>query len=63
MHNPPCASWDAHVERAYAALTDNDDYDLNAFIDFLMASWQDEQIAADPESQEWFESRRAEAAA
>lgn len=49
MHNPPCESWELHVERAYAALTDGDDYDLNAFTDFLLHTWQDEQLAADPD--------------
>jgi hypothetical protein len=63
MHNPPCEAWEQHVELAYAALTDGDDYDLNAFTDFLLHTWQDEQIVADPESAEWFEERREESAA
>ena len=61
MHNPRCESWELHVERAYAALTDGDDYDLNVFTDFLIDSYASERIAADPESAAWFESRREEA--
>ncbi len=52
MHKPACASWEQHVERAYAALRDGDDYDLPTFTDFLMSSYDDERLAADVEAGE-----------
>jgi hypothetical protein len=63
MHNPPCDSWEQHVDKAYSALGDHDTYNLLVFTDFLLHTWQDEQIVADPESAEWFEERREESAA
>lgn len=49
MHNPPCESWEQHVDKAYSALGDHDTYDLLVFTDFLLHTWQDEQLAADPD--------------
>lgn len=47
LHNPPCESWELHVERAYAALKDGDDYDLIGFVEFLRDTYDEERLSAD----------------
>jgi hypothetical protein len=49
VHDPACASWEEHVDRAYAALHDGDDYNLSDFADFLLHSWDNERLTDDPE--------------
>lgn len=49
MHSPACSSWEAHIEKSYAALTEHDDYNLLDFTDYLIHSWDNERLADDPE--------------
>jgi hypothetical protein len=49
VHSPACVSWEEHVEKAFSAIRDGDEYDLFAFVDFLQHSWDNERLADDPE--------------
>lgn len=51
IHEPRCADWREHVQKAVAEALDSEDWPtIWDFSEELRASWADEQLLSDPEA-------------
>ena len=63
MHSPACSSLKEHLARCFAALPDDEGWNLDDFVSFVRLTWDTERLVSDPDVTWIFERARQEAMA